>query len=59
MGYEGECDGYYTMTLFDLTDKKIADEYEPGYGDVQKPDDDFNSTKSIYNNDFKTLTYDF
>lgn len=59
MGHEGECDGYYTMTLFDLTDKKIADEYEPGYGDVQKPDYYFNTTNYIYNNDFKTLTYDF
>ncbi len=41
MGYDGECDGYYTMTLFDCTYIKSGDEMETGYGDKPyEPEDE-------------------
>lgn len=41
MGNDGECDGYYTMTLFDCTYIKSGDEMETGYGDKPyEPEDE-------------------
>ena len=55
MGYAGQCDGYYTMDLFDLSDRRITGEYESGYGDisVQYP----SNYRFIY--DLEALTYSY
>ena len=53
MGWKGKCDGYYTLNLFDTTDMKEGDEYEPEYGDVAC------SLSYIYSYGFEVLVYNF
>lgn len=34
-GEAGKCDGYYSSGVFDMTNMRDDDEYEPDYGDIQ------------------------
>ena len=47
-GWGGNCDGYYTSWVFDPTNMRDDDEYEPDYGDVQAvAENDYSSSLLI------------
>ncbi len=50
-GWGGNCDGYYTSWVFDPTNMRDDDEYEPDYGDVQAV------AENDYTTCLKILTY--
>ena len=50
-GWGGNCDGYYTSWVFDPTNMRDDDEYEPDYGDVQAV------AENDYSSSLRILTY--
>lgn len=51
-GWYGQCDGYYTFNIFDLTALKPDGRYEPDYGDSQ------DTANAVYTTGFEMLIYD-
>lgn len=54
MGYEGKCDGYYVLDMFDLSERKYDSDLEPDYGD--KTDTTYYYK---FDRDLETLIYNY
>lgn len=59
MGYMGRCDGYYTLSAFNVSNGKIGDSVEPDCGDIPNSPQTISGDRIIYDTNLVSLTYNF